>query len=95
MARAKKVQPEVPATEPAEQEQTVEISMEEANAILDKLEEDLAQLQNDTDTLKMKVLLALLGGADLYRCPTETVHSRTVRCLEVAEQVTQLIKGEV
>lgn len=95
MARAKKVLDTVQPEVPAEQEQTVEISMEEANAILDKLGAELEQIPNDTDTLKMKVLLALLSGADLYRCPTETVHSRTVRCLEVAEQVTQLIKGEV
>lgn len=99
MARAKKVpdtvQSDVPTTEPGAQEQWLDISMEEANTILDKLGKDIPEIPNDTDSLKMKVLLALIGNAELYRCPPETVHSRTVRILEVAEQVTQLIKGEV
>lgn len=88
MARAKKV-PE------AQVQQTVEVTMEEANTILDKLGKDIPEIPNDTDSLKTKVLLALIGNAELYRCPPETVQSRTVRILEVAEQVTQLIKGEV
>lgn len=91
MARAKKV----PEVKVQQEEQTVEISMEEANAILDKLEADLEQIPNDTDSLKMKVLLTLLGGAELHRCTSDIVHARTLRLLEIADQVTQLIKGEV